>query len=479
MSKLKELKKKRNELLEKVRLFKLRNNKRGVSLKKREANVDKSFKMVRELSLLQDEIYVEEEIARTERSKELEKEYGFIRAPRGDLKFRSTSWDDPASIDDYQPSTDEIKARNNLIWQRYENDGALSSDQLVYSYRKFCGERLALRHIASGLKDAGNLSSKQIRFLSEYQSRAQDTTVVSNDDKAGGYLVPTDTEAAIYHHMSRIGPFSGPMGELGRWVNYDKGGKAKVNVNTNVDTLKAKISGEPSDVDAIKASWDQNDLSFYNYQYLMPYTIQIGQDSASNLEQELRFVLSQAIGRGINERIISGSTAAGFVFSGLDALVSTNNTVGTNAFNATQRNANNGPITQKEIVELKTSLNSYYRNNANAAYVFSQDIIDVLENMIDDRKKFLFTKYNNKGQLMVRNNPAIVSDGFAASAASAVAGFFGSWDNLFVGYTRGMYINILRELFMGSLQLGILGHIRVSNPILFNEKAFSKFTYKA
>ena len=480
MSKVARLRKKLNDLLGIMRTLKKDNNIEGVSIEDRSANIDKYYSMSIELSDVQKELFAEEQIEASERHKGLEKEYGFTRYSRGDLKFRATSWDDPISFDIYQPSVDEIKVRDNLIWQRYKEPSSLSSDQLVFSYRKFLGERLFLRHVSSGLKGAGYLSPKQLKFLSEFQKRAQATTVSAGTNADGGYLVPTETEAGIFYQMARTGPFAGPMGELGTWLNLSSGADRKINVNNNIDTLEASTKDEAADLDIKKAAWGQYDLSLHDYSFIMPYTVQLDQDSASDLEQELAFTMSQAFGRRLNKDAISGNGVD--KISGLlgSAKITAAQTITSeNDFDAASiRDANDAPITTDEVTSLKFKLDEYYRQDA--AFVTSDYISNILENMVDSRRRFLFDKYNEDGKLLVRRMPVCVSTGFPTAAADTTAGIVGSFRNLIFGYTRGgLYLHVLKELYMQSLQLGLVGHMRVGGAIIFNGKAFSKFKFKA
>jgi len=506
MSKAEKLQKKIDDLLGKVRQLKKDNNLEGVDAQTRENNINKRYKMAREISSLQKELYVEREIENEEQRSSLEKEYSFLRHSRGDLKFRSTSWDDPLDFDTYQPTPSEIRVRDNLIWQRYNEPGSLSSEQLLYSYRKFLGERLSLRYIASGLKQAGFLSRQQIDFLSEYQQRAIEGITTDSDVSAGGttgagYLIPTDSEVSIYHRMMRAGPFAGPMSELGNWINFSSGAARLFAIDNssghphddNDETLIAEPLIEGRDSEVKKANWVGGRIKTENYSFLMPYTVQLDDASAGNLEQTLVFILSQAFGKGINRDVIGGLPDGPF-FSLLDDESTISNkspfiqkeTITQKVTTAYNTDNEFIPKLLKSLRDMKFKLDSYYRNNA--SFVVSDEFAEELEGLLDEDNRYIFPNYDENGRLLVKNIPVYPSatsspfhgsslSGFLSYAEGDVIGFLGDWDNYLLAYVRGLSAVVLNEIFMKSLQKGILGYMRVGGGVAFDQRAFCKLQF--
>ena len=64
---------------------------------------------------------------------------------------------------------------------------------------------------------------------------------------------------------------------------------------------------------------------------------------------------------------------------------------------------------------------------------------------------------------------------FTRQGGSSTAGIYGDFSQALFGYMRGLKIQVLRELYMGSLQLGLLGHIRAGGGIITTHKAFARY----
>ena len=360
------LKIKRAKLLGELSALKNKNNTRGVSLDLRSDFFTRYKNMYSELQDLNSLIKMEEKIEHAQHAQEMEKEYSFIKSSRGDLQYRSTNWNDDLSLDYNQPNDYELARRDALIWQRYKEPGSLSNDDLVISYRKYGAERLLLRYIASGFdKDKLRLTSKHMNYLDRFQKRAVATTQNVGTDADGGYLVPTETEAAVVHEMSYTGPFGGPEGGLGNWQRFITGGTKEISVNTSIDAEEAVYSTEALDLVAKKPIYAQREINFITLTQLMVWTVQLDQDAAGNFEQEARKNLGRAFGRKLNNDLTEDSRADINDKTKLVGLTSANASFGSiesnNAFDASSRGKTNAPIRYDEALDLKHAVDPIYR----------------------------------------------------------------------------------------------------------------------
>ena len=487
MDQLEKARQERNDLLGKIEAFKKDGNENRNKKEREERNKNFS-KLIDDLQLKQKEVKQFEVIYSAKRQKEEEEEFNVKKLPGnsgGDLNFRKSSWNDPVTDNSEIPEEAELRTRDELTFQRFADSSALTADENIQAHRMYAGERLFFRFLAGGADaDKLGLSAREMEHLHNFQKRAQSTTAKIGADADGGYLVPTITEAAIVHQMAFIGPFAGPGGMAGMWQMYDNGNPRKINVNTSRKTAKAKYVAEGVDIAAQKAAWSQKVLNFHTISNLMPWTIQAQQDAASNLESELRMEMAESFGRLLNEELTATGTGAtpNFLNSVTGGLVAGNTITTKNAYNAPasagEYTTQASNIRPQEIIAAKFSIDKAYRGVPQFHMQASDYAMLTLEQIIDGEKRFLYHRPEEGGPLMVHNMRCITNNGFETAAAGKVCSTLGDFNKFRVGYVRGMYVTVFRELFMQSLQLGLMGYWRVGS-VMTDANSVAGIKFKA
>lgn len=490
MSKLEKARKKRNKLLGQIEAFKKAGNENR-SKKERIKRNKKFSRMVDDLAAAQERVKQLEIIYSAKQQRDQEEEFAVRRQPNnggGDLKFRKATWNDPVRDDSKTPSTKEMLKRDALVFQRFEDFESLNTKEKIKAHRMYAGERLFFRYIAAGASnDKLRLSQAELDLFHEFQDRAQATTAKIGTDGDGGYLVPTVTEAAIVHQMAFIGPFAGPASGAGKWQQYAAGEKREINVNTSRKTAKAKYVAEGVDIVAQKAAWSQVDLNFHTISNLMPWTIQIQQDSASNLEMELRAEMAESFGRLLNEELTATGTGASpnFLNSVGNSLLAGQTVTTLNSFDNNTKTASpvaytvqGSNVRPQEIVRAKYSIDKAYRGAPGFAMHASDFVMMTLEQVVDADGRFLYHRPQEGGPLMVHGMRAITNNGYEAAAAGKLCSTIGDFNKFRVGTVRGMYMTVFRELFMQSLQLGLMAYWRVGS-VMEDANALAGIKFKA
>ena len=471
----------RNELVGKIDDYKEKNNVEGVSLEKRKEYRTKVSSIIAELKTYTSVIDEKQILHRAGLQREMEEEFSVMRKPSGGVprsRFQTMTWGDNIDKDSHDPTTEEMLKRDELVWRRYEDFDGLGNDEKVESYRKFAGERIFYKYLAGGMdQDKVRLSDDEVRLMYAFQERAEATTSKTNVEADGGYLVPVETEAKIIHEMAFMGPFAGPKSGAGDWRGYPNGIKREVNVNTSRKSRMAAYSTEGADIAAVKAAWAQRPLNFLTLTSLMVWTIQLDQDAASNVEQELTMEMAEGFGRRLNRDLTRG--AGGVALTGVvDDIAAANTVESTNAFGSVLHTVAGSLITPSEIIDMKYTIDKSYRMTPDFHMQFSDYCMGAIEQIVDADGRFLYHRSQEGLGLILHGVNAFTNNGFADAAASTINGVCGAFKKFRVGYVRGMYMTKYREHFMPALQLGIQCYYRVGSVNTVPE-AFSAFEFKA
>jgi len=488
---LEQARQERNDLIRKIEAFKKNGNENRTPEERKERNKNFS-KMVDELADAQKLVKQLEVIEDAKQNKEREEEFSVRKIPNnggGDLKLRRASWDDPVTDESRTPKLEELEQRDVLVFERFNDPEALTTEQMVKAHRMYAGERLFFKYIAAGASNEKlRLSQAEMDLFHEHQERAQATTAQIAADGDGGYLVPTVTEAAIVHQMAFIGPFAGPGGGAGMWRMYPNGEPHKINVNTSRKNAKAVYVSEATDIGAQKAAWSQVNLNFHTIANLMPWTIQVQQDSASNLEQELRMEMAESFGRLLNDELTASGKGDNdnHRLNSLAGSILANQTVtGANAYDTNENGGNssydlaNSNILPREVITAKYLIDKAYRGTPDFLMHCSDYAMMTFEQLVDKDGRFLYHRETDGPAMIIHGLRCITNNGFIhpSGAADAVTrnqfhSIIGAFNKFRVGYVRGMYVTVFRELFMQSLQLGLMAYWRVGS-VQTDANAFS------
>lgn len=436
---------------------------------------------------------------------QFDREFSVVRrpGPSGNvLKYRRVSWSSPLDSETDVELKDgkEILDRDKLIMHRYEHGhDALTDEEKIASSQKFAGERMTMRFLALG-GDLMSLSSAEMDALRKWQGDFKHTLenyhrVVDGGVSLGGgtpanitnisdFYVPTEIERGILYEMQYSGPFAGPEGGYGRWNTYPNGRKRQVNVNTSGKDTMAAYVPELTDVGLLKPAYRLQDLDFAVIGGLMPWSIQAETDSIENLESELRVNLGMAFGNRLNRDLSKNNTAAAAAaVEGLTIMATAGaaSPAGTTPPPArVKRLATAQTITSDEIIDVKHLINKSYRNSARQfAFMADGTVTLQIEKMRvgtgdgaggANRGEYLYQRATADGPPMIHGVPVVQNDGFdnfpsSGTGSNDIVGCMGDFFHFRIGMVRGITVQVLRELFAQSLQIGLLGHMRFGSFI--------------
>ena len=401
-------------------------------------------------------------------------EHRVARVPNGgggDLRFRTETPD--MIMQRGSPSLATLRHKRDLLERRARHGpDALTQEENQVALRTFPGEHVFWRFLA-GVQ----LSSQERSAFHEQQElqRALSDTVLTTTDADGGYLVPVETEAEIYHQMAFTGPFAGPMSPLGDWRSYMNGRDREVNVNTSSQSAEAEYVAEAADANPTHPTWEQVNLDFKTIRHSMPLTVQADEDSVSDLQTELQREMATAFARRLNNDLTKGgggTALTGITHIGL-----------TRTFTSSTALADR--ISADEFINLKRQVNRAYRGGPQFAYTFRDDMLGVIELLKDTNGAYLFTERPGAMAMsgmesggyasVIRGVPPVyANDGFDAIGANAVVGAVGDFSRFRIGYVRGMTVLTDTTTFQRSLQRVLWGYMRVAS-IVADANAFRLF----
>ena len=436
---------------------------------------------------------------------QFDREFSVVRRPGPSgqvLKYRRVSWATPLDNENDVELKDakEIIDRDKLIMRRYDHGhDALTDEEKILSAQKFAGERMTMRFLATG-GDLMSLNSDELDCLRQWQGdfaytlknyhRALDAGVTlgggtaANITNISDFYVPTEIERGIVYEAQYSGPFGGPEGGYGRWNNYPNGRPRQVNINISGKTTMAEYVPELTDVGLLKPAYRLQDLNFAVIGGLMPWSIQAETDSIEALESELRVNLGMAFGNRLNQDLTMNNTAAAAAaVEGLTIMATAGaaQPAGTPAPPARITNlATAAVLTSDEIIDFKHLINKSYRNSARQfAFMADGTVTLQIEKMRvgtgdgaggANRGEYLYQRATADGPPMIHGVPVIQNDAFQSLPSPAAAGnqIFGCMGDFFyfrIGTVRGITVQVLRELYARSLQIGLLGHMRYGSFI--------------
>ena len=470
---------------------------------KDEARVEEHDTVLTESDELFDEMHGLDKKIRFESRKEaaeerfsFDEEFSVVRRPIGTgspgNSFRQQRWSDPITDESETPNHRQISDRDRLVIARWDHGAdSLNNEEKVISCRKFAGERLTLRFIAGG-GNPMSLNSDEMDSLKKWQrdyceslSRVAGGVTVGASAGAtsiSDYFVPTETERGILYEAQFQGPLGSPAGGYGRWDTYSTGGERQVNVNTSAKTTIAAYVDELGDVGLLKPSFRLQKLNYATIAGLMPWSIQADQDSIESMETELRFNLGMAFGNRLNKDLTKDNATQDNI-QGLTSMLVAGaaSPAGTNAPPArVRRLIANAVITSDEVIDLKRSVDSTYRNAASQfAFMVHDSIALQIEKMREGtgdaaggrgRGAYLYQRATADGPPMIHGVPVVENNGFdeiptPAANGNEVFGCLGDFRHFRVGLVRGIAIQVLRELYARQLQIGLLGHMRYGSFI--------------
>lgn len=236
--------------------------------------------------------------------------------------------------------------------------------------------------------------------------------------ESGATVINTDSMAAITF----------PVGD-------DTGNKAVITTESNAvtddntyDPVSSNISVQPYlfNTKAVRVS------------------LQLLAAASFDVESYVAGKLAERIYRGVNESFTTGNS------TNLKGVV-TGSTAGKTAASATA-------VTWAEILDLKHSVNSAYRNGAK--FMFNDSVLCALKKLVDSTGKGLWSSGNAALNIpaTIDGDPYIINDDMASMTASAKSILYGDFSRYHIVQVNNFTVRRLDEKYIDYLQVGFLGY---------------------
>lgn len=298
------------------------------------------------------------------------------------------------------------------------------------------------------------LDNTQIRILND--NVPEEIRALSTTGTAGGYMVPQE----FLRDMVRTMKAFGAVRRVARVITTESGASMpfpKVDDTANVGAILA----ENTQVSEQDVAWTQATLSAYMYtSKLVRSSLQLIQDSAFDVESELRDMLAERIARIQNQHFTTGTG------TGQPQGLVTGGTVGVTAASATA-------ITADEIISLAHSVDPAYRSSGRARFMMRDATVAAVRKLKDTTNQYLWQPSLQAGVPdSLFGYPIEINQDMPAAAIDAKTVAFGDFnEGYLIRDVRGFQLLRLDERYADYLQVGFLGFSR-SDGLVRNAGAY-------
>lgn len=290
------------------------------------------------------------------------------------------------------------------------------------------------------------LDNTQIRVLNDgLVDLGPEGRALSTSGTAGGYTIPQE----FLRDMVRVMKSFGAVQRVARTVTTDSGASMPFPSVDDTSNVGA-ILGENTQVSEQDVAFTQKPLGAFMYtSKLVRVSFQLLQDSAFDIESELRDLLGERIGRILNQHFTTGAGT-----TEPQGLV-TGATSGVTAASATA-------VTADEIISLAHSVDPAYRASGRARFMMRDAAIALIRKLKDTTNQYLWQPSLQAGVPdSLFGYPVEVNQDMPAMTTGLKPIAFGDFfEGYLVREVRGIQILRLEERYADYLQVGFLGFAR-------------------
>lgn len=267
-------------------------------------------------------------------------------------------------------------------------------------------------------------------------------------DNLGGYLAPAEFQNQIEKAMSAFGG----MREAATIRATDSGVDLPMPVVNDTGNRGRRL-GEHATVTTTDVTVGQRVLRAYMYSSdEVLVSLQLMQDSATNIEDLLRDLLAERIGRATNLDFTTGAGADSPIGIVTDAV---------SGVTAAAQNA----VTADELIDLEYSVDRAYRPRGK--WMAHSNTIRDIRKLKDGDGRYLWQPGLQAGQPNVINSyPYIVNDDMPTMATTAKAILFGDLGKYVIRDVRGFTLVRLNERHAENFQVAFIGYSRHDGKLL-------------
>jgi len=297
------------------------------------------------------------------------------------------------------------------------------------------------------------------RQFDDTQKRAQGV----GTNSAGGYFVPQGFRQIIVETMK----FFGAVRLVAQVITTDSGQTLPWPTNDDTANVGA-ILAENTQVSEQDVAWTQKTLGAFMYtSKLVRVSFQLMQDSAFDVEGELRDMLGERIARIQNQHFTTGAGTTepqGLVTGATSGVTAASQTA----------------ITADEIISLVHSVDPAYRTSGRARFMTSDTVIATVRKLKDSAGQYLWQPSLQAGVPdSLFGYPVEVNQDMPAATAGLKPVAFGDFnEGYLIRDVRGFQLLRMDERYADYLQVGFLGFSR-SDGLVRNAAAYRVLTMAA
>ncbi len=377
------------------------------------------------------------------RAQEIEREFDAMMAEHDKLEERATRLQ---RAEDAQRKLESIDERTAAPVEAKQSR-AIQFDAGV-DYRAAFGEYLRYGF--------GDLPSEMRAALRE--NRAQ--SVGTNSE--GGFTVPTELIPELIKSMAAYSPM---FDENVTRQLVTAAGNPLTMPTTNDTSNSAVLLAENTAAGEEDAVFGQVTLGAFKYTSgLIKVSNELLQDTAINLEAELRSLMAERFGRGVGAALTTGTgsnqpngivTAAGAGITGAAATISFDN-----------------------LIDLQHSVDPAYRRAPSTAFMFNDSTLQALRKIKDLEGNYIWQPASvaTGAAATILGEQYVINQAMANIGAENVSVLYGDMQKFIVRRARPIDIKRLDERFAEADQVAFVGFVRVDSTIL-DSAAIKKLTH--
>lgn len=303
-----------------------------------------------------------------------------------------------------------------------------------------------------------NLDNAQIRILND--NVPEELRALSTTGTAGGYMIPQ----AFLNDMVRVMKAFGAVRRVARVITTESGASMPFPVTDDTANVGA-ILGENTQASEQDVAWTQKILGAFMYSSkVVRVSFQLMQDSAFDVEGELRDMLGERIARIQNQHFTTGAGTTeptGLVTGGTSGVTAASATV----------------PTSDELISLAHSVDPAYRNSGRARFMMRDSMVAVIRKLKDTTNQYIWQPGMQEGVPdSLFGYPIEINQDMPAATTGLKPIAFGDF---FEGYlirdVRGFQLLRMDERWADYLQVGFLGFAR-SDGLVRNAAAYRVLT---
>ncbi len=378
-----------------------------------------------------------------ERAGEIEREFDAMMADHDKLAERVERME---KLDDAQRKLEAINERTAAPMEAKESREINVSDEI--DYRGAFNEYL--RH------GFGDLPREAREALREHRAQSAGT------NSEGGFTVPEELIPELIKSMVAYSPLFDE--NITRQLVTSAGNPLTM-PTTNDTGNTAVLLAENAAASEDDATFGQITLGAFKFTSgLIKVSNELLQDTAINLEAELRSLMAERFGRGIGASLTTGSGSSeptGIVTSAGAGVT-----------------ADPSAISFDDLIDLQHSVDPAYRSAPTTSFMFNDSTLQALRKLKDNEDNYIWqpASVQTGAAATILGETYVVNQAMADIGTTNVSVLYGDMQKFIVRRARPIDIKRLDERYAEADQVAFVGFARVDSAMLDNA-AIKKITH--